>query len=271
MGLEFVQGSAASGYDENFGADVPRAADVQRRVADDEDLIIAQILLEEPAAPLAGNPRDAAALLMVVREGSGGEVVPQLQTAQFDLRAQTDVAREQPEQGGRFEGLEAVDKVPHPGADFGPAFLQEMVQPEDIAVKNRRKFSSVGGMAWRAKNSRTRLPSVRPANFNPSKPSLALNSVANTRAKARMPAPPVRRSVPSTSNRTNRIMPIRAGYLPSALASRAAWRFFSFHSQYHATQIVISKRIWRGRAMRTCVMTSGVVKTAPRKRLMMMT
>src|SRR5476651_1003530 len=56
------------------------------------------------------------------------------------------------------------------------------------------------------KNSRTRLTSVRPANFIFSRPVCALNSVANVLAKACVPAWPVWTSVPSMSNKTRRTM-----------------------------------------------------------------
>ena len=133
--LEFRQGGAAGGDGEDFGADGATAPDVEGGIADYDNFLALQRPLQEASGTIAGNGGDLIALFMVIGKSAGLEEFPQAEVAQFDLRAQADVASQKAKQG-RFGKLpELVDEGADARAFAGFTVPEDLVEPEDVTIK----------------------------------------------------------------------------------------------------------------------------------------
>jgi hypothetical protein len=92
-----------------------RARDVQRRVADDEHFVTAQLFAEQRFAAPLRNGGDLVAFHRVVREGACLKLFPQAEAPQLDLRAKPNIAREQADHGRLRQGAQIVQPVPDTG------------------------------------------------------------------------------------------------------------------------------------------------------------
>src|SRR6266436_980583 len=126
--LKFAQAVVARGDGENFGAEGPTAADVQRRITDDQRLVAAQILVKHPPSAFERDGGNLVTVFAVISKRSGLEFLPKIEVAQFDFGPEPDIAREQPGQRWFGQRLQPSKELPHPGTHRPLALLQGIVQ-----------------------------------------------------------------------------------------------------------------------------------------------
>ena len=100
MRLEVLPFRAAGRHGQHPGIDGPGAFDIAGRVADHENLAASQMIVQQPAPALSGEGGKLIAVFRVVGESAGLEQLPQFVVAQFDFRAEPDVAGQQAERRG---------------------------------------------------------------------------------------------------------------------------------------------------------------------------
>ena len=83
MRRELIERHVASADGEGFGADGFAAFDVVGGVADDEDLVAAEIGPKFFLGAFVGEAGDAVAVFMVVGKSAGLEMLPELVAAEF--------------------------------------------------------------------------------------------------------------------------------------------------------------------------------------------
>src|SRR5436309_16126212 len=111
---------------------MPGALDVERRVADHEDLVAAQVVVEQTAAALFGEGGDLIAVFVVVGKRAGLENLPQLEVAQLDFGAEPDVAGQQANRRRLGQRVELMDEFPNSGKNAAPRLRQQVIQPENV-------------------------------------------------------------------------------------------------------------------------------------------
>ena len=99
ISLQFLKLRAAGRHGERLRSNGPGALDIVRRVADDENFFIAQMAAEQQVTPLSGDGGDVVAVFVIVRERAGLENLPKLEVAEFDFRAEPNVAGQQTSRG----------------------------------------------------------------------------------------------------------------------------------------------------------------------------
>jgi hypothetical protein len=83
----------------------------------------------------------------------------------------------------------ALTKSQTPAQDGSGSFMENVIEPKNVSLKEREKFSGVGGDGVEVEKFADEASrQYVPANFICSKPSTALNSVAKTLANALTPA-----------------------------------------------------------------------------------
>src|ERR1035441_5012617 len=111
MFVYFLQLRAAGGHGQRFRADEFAAPHVERRVADDDDLLRLQILAQQPPRPRQRGQGDVIAVLVVVGKAAELKQLPQAEMPQLDFRAELDVAREQAQRGRLRQRLQIAEKL----------------------------------------------------------------------------------------------------------------------------------------------------------------
>ena len=94
---------------QDFCSDRLPASDIQRRVSDDDNFIATEPGVQYFFASFVSNAGDAIAVFVIVRKGSGREVMPQIVMTQFQFRSSSDIASEQPKHRFLRGALEFVD------------------------------------------------------------------------------------------------------------------------------------------------------------------
>jgi hypothetical protein len=135
MFFQFVERRAAGGHGEYVRADGPTAFDVQRRVANHHDFFAAQFPAMQTRPAMMRGVGDLIAILVIVRKRAGDEVIPEIEVAQFDFRAEPDVAGEQAERGRFGQRLQITNQLPDAGTGFRLAVSKNVVEPEHIALE----------------------------------------------------------------------------------------------------------------------------------------
>ena len=138
--LQFGGGIAAGSHRQNFGVDVFAAGDVERRIANNEDFFTPQRASEQLAAALAGHDSNLAAILVVVGEGAGAEVVPELVMAELELRAQTDIASEQTDARRLRQRVEVPDQFGNSLEHRSAQLREHVIEPKNVVVEKLRKI-----------------------------------------------------------------------------------------------------------------------------------
>ncbi len=149
--FQIVKLRAASGNGQNLGANGAAAADVQGRVADDQDFFAAQLLVQNPTASTMSNGRDLIPVFVVVGERARLELFPQIEMAQFYFSAETDVAGEQADYGRLWQCARVLEESPDAGACLRVAVRKNVIKPEDVALEEVSKVFRRGGDAVDAK------------------------------------------------------------------------------------------------------------------------
>ena len=72
---------------------------------------------------------------MIVGERAGLENFPELEAAQFDFRAEFDVASEQADERRVRQTIQFADELHHSGADIAVTILDQVVKPVDIVLE----------------------------------------------------------------------------------------------------------------------------------------
>ena len=198
---------------QRFGLDGPRATNVQRGIADDQDFIPAQRPAKTFPAPLPRDDGNLVAFLIVVGKGANGNFSHQIIMLQLDARALANVAGQQAERRAGPVRVPRRGKIPaHAMAPAALAFADDLLQPDQIRFEKRsRNFEAIPRFYRWVKNSRAseKHPSCPQTSVVPCHHA-APNSLAKARPNAFTPTPPEWRRVPSTSNNTNRIMAANA-------------------------------------------------------------
>ena len=134
---EVGQFRAARGDGEHAGVDGAAAFDVQRRVADDEDFVVAQRLAEVPVTALTRDAGEVVAMVVIVAERSclGFKPGPQRVMPQLDFRAEPDVTREETEPRRSWQRGELREKFVRAGARATALFAEQMIEPESVAIE----------------------------------------------------------------------------------------------------------------------------------------
>ena len=148
MRLQLLERHAAGRHGQRFGADRPGALDVPRGVADDENLLAAQIVVEQSAAAFLCEGGDLIAVLVVVAKRAGSEYFPKFKVSQLDFGAEPDVASQQAERGRFGQRVQLADEFPDAGQHAAAVLSQEAVEPENVAIEEkaeifRRRFDLV--------------------------------------------------------------------------------------------------------------------------------
>lgn len=136
-----MQFRAARRHGQRFCTDELPAAHVERRVADDDDLLWLQIFPQHTARAIQGGGGDVVALLVVVGEPAEMERLPQAEFAELDLCAELDVAGEQAEHGWLRQGLKVVDELSHAATFLAVELVQHVVEPEDVILEEPAEIS----------------------------------------------------------------------------------------------------------------------------------
>ena len=110
------------------------------RIANHENFIVAQIFAEDSAATVAGGGGDQITIFVIVREPAGFEFLPQIEMAQFNFCAETDVAREKSDERRLRQLLECPDKFPNARARFRMAVGEDVIEPEDVMLEEEFKI-----------------------------------------------------------------------------------------------------------------------------------
>lgn len=139
MRLQLIQLRTACSDGETARTDGPATRDIQGGVANDEDFVAAQIAPEQAAAPRVGNAGDFVAVLVVVAKAAGDEGIPQAVVAEFDLRAEADVAGEQAEERRVGECGEFGQPFARAGTRPASKFAEMVFEPEDVGVAEALK------------------------------------------------------------------------------------------------------------------------------------
>lgn len=135
---------SAGGHCQNFRANGPPTANVQRGVANHHDVPTGDLSAEHTGAPLQRDARDLVAIFMVIGEGARRELLPEIEVAQFDFGTELDVAREETEEGWLGQGLQLAEERPDARTFLGFAPGEEVVEPEDVAVEESREVFAGG-------------------------------------------------------------------------------------------------------------------------------
>ena len=80
------------------------------------------------------------AVFVVVRKAAELKNFPEIKMAQFDFRAEPDVAGEQAEHRRFRQGAQTVDQFPDARADLRVAACEDLVEPENIAFEKLREM-----------------------------------------------------------------------------------------------------------------------------------
>jgi len=112
-----------------------RALDIARSITHDENLVAAQILVEQSAAALFGNGRDLIAIFVVVGECAGLKQLPKLEAPQLDLGAEPDIAGQQSHDRTIRQPVQLMDEFPHARNHHAVRLREQVVEPENIAVE----------------------------------------------------------------------------------------------------------------------------------------
>jgi hypothetical protein len=124
LGAQFVERVTARGYHQGLSVDRPRALQIARGVANDQDFVSTQVVAKPDAGPVAGDARELVSILMVVAERAGFKSTPQPVMAQLDARAESDVAGQEPEQWRRRPRGQGAE----PGMNAGQHSTVELAQ-----------------------------------------------------------------------------------------------------------------------------------------------
>lgn len=93
MTFEFVQGCAARGHGQDFGANGTAAGDVVRCITHYQDFVALQFTPYQSAATTVRNHRQLIPVLMVISKSACFEVFPKSKVAKLDFRAKPCVAQ----------------------------------------------------------------------------------------------------------------------------------------------------------------------------------
>src|SRR5437879_585968 len=141
---KFFAAVLARSHGQYFCVDGLRAGDVERRVANHQNLFAAQLFSQQPAAALARDGGYLIPVLVVVAKPAGGEMVPKMVMTQLDLRAEPDVAREQADDRRPPQVPQIPQRLAHAGQDLACKLAEEMIEPEDVAVEKPLKILRPG-------------------------------------------------------------------------------------------------------------------------------
>src|SRR5471030_817432 len=88
---------------------------------------------------------DQIAFLVVVGKPAELELLPQVEVAQFDFRAEPDVAGEQADNRRIRQRVQVAQQFPNSGANLGLAADENLVEPENIILEEALKIFRRGG------------------------------------------------------------------------------------------------------------------------------
>src|SRR6266496_4562024 len=126
---------AARGDRQHPGIDGASALNVVGRVADDQDFLTTERGIQKTAAAAPSDGGDFIAIFMIVGECPGLEDVPQIIMAQFDLRAQPDVAGQQTNRRRLGKPPKLMNEFADATEDTALRLRQQVIKPENVAVK----------------------------------------------------------------------------------------------------------------------------------------
>lgn len=144
MLLQVGQRRAAGGHRQNIGPDRATTLDVQRRVANDNDFLPAQLTAKQFRPAPMGRVRDLIPLFVVVGKCARDEFLPQIEVPQLDLCAKPDISREQTERRRIRQRLQIVDQFPDAGTGLRFTLGQNVVEPEDVALEEAAEMFGIG-------------------------------------------------------------------------------------------------------------------------------
>ena len=139
MRFQFGVACTARCHGQHLCANRPSAADVQWRVADDHNFLTAQFPAQHAAAALTCDGGNLIAILPVIREAARFEMFPQSEVAQLDFRSEPDVAGEQSQQRRLGQCLQISDQLADAGTFLRLTFLEQMMQPMNVALEEPRE------------------------------------------------------------------------------------------------------------------------------------
>jgi len=135
---------SAGGDGQDFRPDGPCAANVQRCVADHDDLWTGDWGLEHAGPALQGDARNLVAILMVIGEGAGRKLLPEIEVTQFDFGTELDIAGEEAEEWWLRQGLQLAQERPDARTSCGFILGEKVIEPEDVAIEEAREVLAGG-------------------------------------------------------------------------------------------------------------------------------
>jgi hypothetical protein len=84
--------------------------------------------------------RNVVTFFVVIGKAAKRELVPQVEMAQFNFRAELDVAGEQAKRGRLGQRAQGVDQFPDAGADLRLAAGEDVVEPENVTPEKLREM-----------------------------------------------------------------------------------------------------------------------------------
>ena len=131
--LIFFVFTGADGQDPR--SDRLRARDIERGIANDHNFVPGESPFEDRFAPLFGNRRDAIAVFMIIGEGAGFEMVPELVVAEFEFGTAPDVAGEEAEDWAIRGGVEGLEEVDDAFADSAARGLEKLLEETRVVLE----------------------------------------------------------------------------------------------------------------------------------------
>src|SRR5438309_12122125 len=100
-------------------------------------MLIPQRFAKQPGASLLRNHGDLIAFLVIVGKAAGPEKLPEPVVAQFDFRAEPDIAGQQADDRRLREGFQFQNLPSDTRADFTARLRQDVSQPMRVTIEEK--------------------------------------------------------------------------------------------------------------------------------------
>lgn len=141
--FQFGQGCTSRRDREDIGSDGATAFHIKRRVANDDNFFAAQSSPVQTRPACVCRVRNLIAILVIVGKCAKFKLLPQIEVAQFDFRAEPDVAGQQTERWRLWQRLQIPDQFPDAGTRGGFALGQDVVEPENVTLEETLKMRRI--------------------------------------------------------------------------------------------------------------------------------
>lgn len=135
-----MQFRAAGRDSQNFRADKFSATNIKRSVADHDDFLRLQIFPKHAPTAFERGDGDLVAFFVVVGKCAEMKIFPKVVAAQFEFRAEFDIAGKQAERRRIFEREQIADEILDAVTNLTVAVRENVVEPENVALEKFREM-----------------------------------------------------------------------------------------------------------------------------------